>query len=293
VTSLSHLGETIETDELLDRFAMTVADKDSRYILFCDMKCFCKWERGQFVDAVKWGEIGQRLKVSSNVDTRFDASHNLALSQRDAGYPEAALPVFLRERSLDEVIDPEEFDEKQQGEQYGNIGRCLQFMGQFDSAIVCYQKSAIFIERDPRSEYLMNQGFIRRWIAEGLITRNENKLAGIFLEAARLKWEQVAPPRAAQIGLLQVRMQNTIPYPTSLSVSPRWPQVGRYGCPTQCPIDQIKRPQQLAATEGVLLNTQDVADILNVKIPTVNEAGVGSSPTAPATLRTGCFCDWR
>jgi hypothetical protein len=45
---------------------------------------------------------------------------------------------------------------------------------------------------------------------------------------------------------------------------------------------QRKRPQQLAATEGVLLNALDVANILNIKIPTVNEDGVGSSPTAPA-----------
>jgi hypothetical protein len=50
-------------------------------------------------------------------------------------------------------------------------------------------------------------------------------------------------------------------------------------------MDQTKRPQYLAATEGVLLNIQDVMNIVNIKIPTVNEAGVGSSPTAPANVR--------
>ena len=41
-------------------------------------------------------------------------------------------------------------------------------------------------------------------------------------------------------------------------------------------------------TEGVLLNAQDVANILNIKIPTVNEAGVGSNPTAPAKIQVIC-----
>jgi hypothetical protein len=47
-------------------------------------------------------------------------------------------------------------------------------------------------------------------------------------------------------------------------------------------MSQRKRPQQLVATEGASLNTLHVVNVLNIKIPTVNEDGVGSSPTAPA-----------
>jgi len=53
----------------------------------------------------------------------------LALAERDAGHPEAALPVFLDGRAQSEVIDAEELDETRGGEHYGNIGRCLHFMG--------------------------------------------------------------------------------------------------------------------------------------------------------------------
>jgi hypothetical protein len=35
------------------------------------------------------------------------------------------------------------------------------------------------------------------------------------------------------------------------------------GCPIQCPAGQQKRRQRLVATEGVLLNMLDVANILN------------------------------
>jgi hypothetical protein len=215
--ALSHLGETTEVDKLLDKFELTVVDRDSRYILYCDMKCYSQWERGELADAVKWGEIGQTLKTSTNVDTKFDVSHNLALARRDAGHPELALPVFLAGRSVAEVIDPEEFDEKKRGEHYGNIGRCLYMMGQFDSAIVCYQKSAILIEKDPVNEHFINQGFIRRWIAEVLIARNEFRLASIFLEAARVKWEQVAPPRAAQVIALQRQLKPRVTLPLGMS----------------------------------------------------------------------------
>ena len=130
-------------------------------------------------------------------------SHHLALAERDAGRPELALPFFLHGQKLEDVLDAEELDEDRGGPHYGNIGRCLHFMGQVDSALICYQKSALLLEKDAVNDRLLNQGYIRRWIGELLLARKEHKLAGIFLEAARLKWEQVSPPKAAQIVNLQ------------------------------------------------------------------------------------------
>ena len=49
-------------------------------------------------------------------------------------------------------------------------------------------------------------------------------------------------------------------------------------CPCRCPVDQRKRLHQLAAGEGVLLNAQDVANILNSKFVIRNEEVRGSSP---------------
>ena len=208
---LCYLGEWAEAERLLDKFELTVVERDARYIFYCNLKCFANWVRGEFADAVKWGKTGEALKKSTNVDTKFDVSHNLALSERDAGRPESALPVFLSGRKLDDVLDPEELDEEKGGAHYGNIGRCLHFMGQIDSALICYQKSALLIEKDSKNERFLNQGYIRRWIGELLLARNEQRLAGIFLEAARLKWEQVSPPKAAQIVVLQRQLGGQIP----------------------------------------------------------------------------------
>jgi tetratricopeptide (TPR) repeat protein len=203
---LSQLGEWDEVRQLLDKYELTVLDRDARYILYCDMKCYDLWLQGDFSSAVKWGKRGKELKESSNVDTKYDVSHNLALAERDAGKPEDALSVFLQGRSLNDVTDPEELDEKRDGAHYGNIGRCLHFLGQVDSALICYQKSALLIEKDPKHEHLLNQGYVRRWIGELLLAQKQSRLAAIFLEAARLRWEKVSPPKEQTVRQLQAHL---------------------------------------------------------------------------------------
>jgi hypothetical protein len=82
-------------------------------------------------------------------------------------------------------------------------------MGQADKALICYQKSALLLEKAP-SEHYVNQGFIRAWIGELLLARKEVKLAYAFYRAAYLKWEQTAPLRAAQLGLTIDQLRKTL-----------------------------------------------------------------------------------
>jgi len=207
---LCNLGETAEADELLRKYAATVQERDARYIHYCDLRCFAFWSRGDFAEAVRWGKIGQTLKASG-VDTKFDVAHSLALAERDAGRPEAALPTFLAGRRLSELTDPDELDEKRDGPHYGNVGRCLHFMGQIDDALVCYQKSALLIEKDVRMEHYLNQGFIRAWIGELLMARGQFRLAEAFLLAAGLKWQKVSSPRAAGVRKMVKEVRARIP----------------------------------------------------------------------------------
>jgi tetratricopeptide (TPR) repeat protein len=197
VELLSYAGEYGEVDGLLEKYEKTVPSRDARYIHYCEMRAHSLWVRGDFTSAVEWGQVGVNLK-KTGVDTGYDTSHTLALAQRDAGHPELALPVFLGERTLQEATDSEELDEKEGGEYYGNIGRCLHFLGQIDSALICYQKSALLIEKDPTT-FVLNQGYIRAWIGELLASRGQARLAGVFLRAAYLKWEHIAPPKAHKL----------------------------------------------------------------------------------------------
>jgi tetratricopeptide (TPR) repeat protein len=202
LNNLSYLGSNAEVDSLLNMYAHTVPEKDARYINYCDLQAFVHWTRQEFDVALRWAREGNELKTSTGVDTGYDVSHQYALCQRDAGYPELALQRFLEGRKLDEVTDPDELNEDKGGHHYGNIGRCLHFMGQFDTALICYQKSALLIERELRYEHVLNQGYVRAWVGELLMTRGQYRLAEIFCRAAMLIWEKVSPPKAERIAAL-------------------------------------------------------------------------------------------
>jgi tetratricopeptide (TPR) repeat protein len=209
VVLLDDLGRYAEVDALLEKYELTVPNRDARYINYCDMRCFSKWVRGDFATAVKWGKVGHNLKVSSGVDTTYDVSHNLALAERDAGHPEVALPTFLAGGNLSKVVNPRELDENRGGPYYGNVGRCLHLMGQVDTALICYQKSALLLEK-ARVEHVINQGFIRAWVAELLVARQQITLAFVFFRAAYLKWQQTAPLRAAQVKEIAQQFKDRI-----------------------------------------------------------------------------------
>ncbi len=100
---------------------------------------------------------------------------------------------------MEEVTDVDELDENHKGSYYGNIGRCLQLMGQIDPALICYRKSAILLEKDQNLNHTENKAFVREWIGELLIDKSQFCLAKTFLEASRLKWEVVSPPRTVEI----------------------------------------------------------------------------------------------
>jgi tetratricopeptide (TPR) repeat protein len=212
---LGYFGDYKEVDYLLARYEGTLPAKDARYINLCEMKCYAAWGRGDFSTALEWGRKGKALK--DTVDTKYDLAHTLALAERDAGNPESALPTFLEGHTLDEITDPDTFDDNKSGSYYGNIGRCLHFMGQVEPALVCYQKSALVIEKDPTGEDAVNQGFIRAWIGELLATRQEFRLAVLFLRAAYLKWENLSPPRATRAAQLLEQVQRRLKKPLNLS----------------------------------------------------------------------------
>lgn len=197
--NLGYLGLRNEVDDLLDKFSLTLEDTSSRYIHYCEMRSHAAWTREDLQEAIRWGEIGHNLYLKSKVDTDHNVAHALALALRDAGNPEDALPTFLAGRPLAEVLDPDELDERRGGHHYGNIGRCLHLMGQVRNALICYQKSALLIEKNVEHEHVMNQGYVRLWIGELLLSKNQRALGTLFLDAARRKWEVVAPTRARRL----------------------------------------------------------------------------------------------
>ncbi|GIQ77824.1 hypothetical protein BraRD5C2_62740 [Bradyrhizobium sp. RD5-C2] len=195
---LVNLGRESEYVELLKDYKGTMPAKDARYINYCALRSHMHWTRLEHTEAVKWAEAGKALKDRTNVDTRFNTDHELALARRDAGYPELAIDYFLNGISVDEILDPDEFDESKGESFYGNTGRCLHLMGKIDEALVCYRKSALVLHRSPRG-HAENKAFVRNWIGELLIAKGEFCNAKTFLEAAEAIWNLVAPTRARAV----------------------------------------------------------------------------------------------
>ena len=205
---LSNLGEYEEADLVLNRYAMTVLEKNARYIRYCDTRSYSYWLRRNFTEALSWAKMGNELKLSSGVDTEIEIGHTLALAERDSGNPDVALETFLYGNPLQTVIDPDELDEVRGGAFYGNIGRCLYLMGQIDGALACYQKSALLIEKERQREFLLNQGYIRLWVGEVLISYRQFARGLSFLEASRRKWDLVSPPNARRVADLQEQLRD-------------------------------------------------------------------------------------
>jgi tetratricopeptide (TPR) repeat protein len=192
----TQLGQFEEAEGLLEKYESAIPGKSALYISLCDLRCNLYWYWQKFDRAVVWGERGEELKKSTDVDTSFSTSHNLALSRRDSGDIEPALTHFLGGRTLDEVLNKGSEDKEIGGAFYGNIGRCLHLLGRVDDALIAYGKSARILEDDTSVSGQLNRGYIRLWIGDVLRSSGKVELARMFLLAAIYRWHDIAPPRA-------------------------------------------------------------------------------------------------
>lgn len=199
IESVSAMGRQSQTMFLLEKYKETIPHKNARYINYCDLMCQNYWISGDYLSAIKWGVEGVQLKSTSDVDTVFDARHNLALAQRDSGAVDEALRYFLKGAKLETILA--EGDEKARlgGAYYGNIGRCLHISGQINSTLICYKKSARIIEKERAQTSVANKGYIRQWVGEVMYSKGDRRLASACFSAALGCWELVAPPKAEAI----------------------------------------------------------------------------------------------
>jgi tetratricopeptide (TPR) repeat protein len=196
ISTVSEMGRVSQALSLLEIYRGTIPAKNSRYINYCNLMCHHHWVNGDFFTAIKWGVEGVDLKKGSNVDTAFEAGHNLALAQRDSGAVDEALVHFLQGRKLEKVLEENEGTSTLGGAYYGNIGRCLHLMGQINNALICYKKSAREIETEIVAASVANKGYIRQWVGELMYTRGDLRSASAFFSAATACFELIAPPKA-------------------------------------------------------------------------------------------------
>ena len=186
------------SENFLERYEAAIPGMSSQFILLCDLRCYADWYAGRFESAIQWGERGSQLKEQTAVDTAFSTRHNMALSLRDGGRVTEAIESFLEGESLEVVVTPGERIQGKGAPFYGNIGRCLFLTDRLDEALVCYIKSAQLLEESQNHSDRLNKGYIRYWIAELMIRREEFELAAASCRASVCVWNDTSPPRAAR-----------------------------------------------------------------------------------------------
>ena len=195
---LSHLGRCSETEKYIGFFERGITGGTARYIAFCEIRCTAYWLQKEFDLAKEWGKRGVELKTSSNLDTRHDCKHSLALAQRDSGEVEAALEHLLMGHSIESVVDSNQIESTYSGSYYGNIGRCLFLLGKDDEALVCLLKSALKLEKATNEDLLLNQGWAALWIGAILERKSLYSDAYVCYKRAYNKWKDVSPVRAEE-----------------------------------------------------------------------------------------------
>lgn len=196
IDTLSKHERYEEAENYLEKYKSATSGKSSRYINYCDMLCHMYWCKRDYTKAVHWGRTGSELKKNHNLDTVFDCGHNLALSLRDNGEVDEALSFFLKGEPLEEVIKLGSVDSKKGGHFYGNIGRCLWFKGDINSALICYKKAISILQTDNGDDTYDNRGWGCFWLAEALEKKKDYTKSYCLYIKAKIFWDKISPPRA-------------------------------------------------------------------------------------------------
>lgn len=193
IKTMTEVGNYHEASSYLEIYTKNTTSGTSRYISICDLNCYVNWFVKNYDKAILWGRRGADLKKKSGVDTKFDTSHNLALSLRDNGQVDEALKIFTHGLSIDEVLRDNHKTSNRGAAFYGNIGRCLALKKQHVNALKLYSKSYDLLESDSGSVSLLNKGYASYWIAEVLYDIGKFEESCRFALRAYKIWEIRAP----------------------------------------------------------------------------------------------------
>jgi tetratricopeptide (TPR) repeat protein len=187
-----------KSKEFLDKYSKLITNKNDKYLALCGLRCYYYWFKGNFEAAIDCGEEGEYLINNSKFSNNAEVLHYLGLSRRDSRVDkniELALKYFLHNEDINKVTDlsePVSFS----GEFYGNIGKCLEFKGDVQNALICYFKSLSALLSKIDTDDTMNVGYACSWIANIYLVNNQVDYALHFLRYAIVLRETISPPKA-------------------------------------------------------------------------------------------------
>lgn len=208
--ALIYLGRYDQADAHLARLESHIVSAGFAYLMLCDTRAFNYWHQDRFQDAIREGRRALDLKSRSGADVDVDVESHLALALRDSRVADnvrEALGFFLNGAPLEDVIKNDVSAEKTHMGFYGNIGRCLQFLGERSDAVECYRKSLQVAEaKHQETSVIRNTGYAYWWIGEIFEAEGQFGVAAHFYKNAQAIWKRTCPPNARKMGILLERL---------------------------------------------------------------------------------------
>nr|VFK51912.1 MAG: NB-ARC domain-containing protein [Candidatus Kentron sp. TC] len=192
-------GDKALSDYLINKLDPIFEKNDPLYVTVSRAKIANYWFNSEYSEAINIYEKTAFLLESAKQPENASLKHIYALALRDSGEVEKALDIFLSGEDLDLVANDTDIDNSLGGEFYGNIGRCLQFLGRLDESLNCVCKSFICIYDSDDSNRLINIGYASKWLFEVLKEDNSSDVACHFYRLALDKWEISSPPLRNQL----------------------------------------------------------------------------------------------
>lgn len=200
--ALVHLGRHHEADEALQRLENTLTSSGIDHLRLLDTFTYRYWVTDDFDQAIGYGRQAQVLKNKSGADIELDVTQNLALALRDSRRPtevEEALKLFLKGNDLGLVLSEPADSSKHSMPYFGNVGRCLQFVGRNKEAFECYKKAVILAGNKTDVSTARNKGYAYWWISELFAQEKEWIPFGHFNLGAQIYWKKTNPPQERKL----------------------------------------------------------------------------------------------
>lgn len=184
------------TELLLSRYDAIIEKKEENYIRLCDMKSYYYWFKQDYSEAINTCEQALYLLERAKQPDLYSIKHTLALSQRDSkniNLLGKALDFFIKDHSLEDMLDLNTLPEINMYSTLGNVGKCLYLQKKISESLICYSKSFFQLFEKYTSDNLLNLGYASFWIAESLSDLNEKESAYYFFKHAFNCWSIISP----------------------------------------------------------------------------------------------------
>ncbi|UMY65382.1 MULTISPECIES: SIR2 family protein [unclassified Flavobacterium] len=200
-SNLTQMGNFSEAEILLEKYKKLIPGKSVHYLAYCSEKVYSYWYQGRFSEAIEMGEEGVALLEESSLADSYSLRHNLALAHRDSKVNESvhkALHYFSNGQNIDSLVEHQLIKEFG-GAYYGNIGKCLEYLGEREKALVFYYYSLKLLMNEDHINTILNVGYACLWIASILSDNSDEENALYFLRYGKISWDKTSPPRSSEL----------------------------------------------------------------------------------------------